>query len=244
MSRAFASRKITRHRKRRPGADREDGWALVDMQSAPLGPGITSASLEEVLAALQGYDPADGWDAVADNVIPLFQRVRPYPSDFPEGVRTIVPPGVSVSFAIDVGPAFTHITAESLKLWNVSLGDVRDRAFANLELRAAEAAGIPLVTEPVDGVPLRTLQSGTGSASTFVLLPHRLRAIFGREPQYFIAPMRDVLVSLPAAVDRGFAAWLMAEFAAMDPNHLAPIGFAFRNGHVSLEALGDPVAIA
>ena len=94
----------------------------------------------------------------------------------------------------------------------------------------------------MDGVPLRSLQSGTGSASTFVLVPDRLPAIFGRGAQFFIAPMRDLLISLPAAVDRGFAAWLLNEFAELDPNHRAPIGFAFREGVVSLEPLGDVMA--
>ena len=84
---------------------------------------------------------------------------------------------------------------------------------------------------------------GTGSASTFVLVPHRLAAIFGPEPQFFIAPVRDILISLPADVERGFAAWLMREFAELDPNFLAPVGFAFRGGAVSVELLEEAVAM-
>ena len=83
-----------------------------------------------------------------------------------------------------------------------------------------------------------------GSASTFVLLPAALERIFGTEPQLFIAPMRDLLVSLPANVDRGFAGWLHEEFAALDPNCLAPIGFDFRAGRVTLEPLDAPTAVA
>jgi uncharacterized protein YtpQ (UPF0354 family) len=221
-----------------------DGWAVLDLPSVPLGPEMTSASLEEVLAALRGFDPAQGWEMVRDRVIPLFQRVRPYPAEFPEAVRMILPPGLSVSFALDMGPAFTHISEASLRRWGVSPSEVRDTALANLDRRAQDAASLALVTEPVDGVPLRTLQSGTGSASTFVLVPHRLAAIFGTAPQYFIAPMRDVLISLPADVDRGFAAWLMAEFAEMDPNHLAPVGFLYRGGSVTVEPLGEAMAMA
>jgi hypothetical protein len=55
--------------------------------------------------------------------------------------------------------------------------------------------------------------------------------------------MRDLLISLPPAVDRGFAAWLLNEFAQLDPNHLAPVGFAFRDGLVSLEPLGEAMAV-
>jgi hypothetical protein len=244
MPRASHSRKARNGIPRRSSPPREDGWAVIDVRSAPLGPGVTCASIEEVLAVLQGFDPDLGWNAIADDVIPLFQRVRPYPPEFPEAVRTILPPGISVSFAIDVGPAFTHITAEFLERWGLTVGAVAERAIANLDRRAAAAARTPLVTEPVDGVPVRTLQSGTGSASTFVLVPERLPALFGHEAQFFIAPLRDVLISLPADVDRGFAGWLLNEFAELDPNHLAPIGFAFHDKKVSVEPLGEAVAIA
>jgi hypothetical protein len=93
-------------------------------------------------------------------------------------------------------------------------------------------------------VPLQTLQSGTGSASTFVLVPEMLARIFGPAPQLFIAPMRDLLVSMPLDVDREFAAWLHQEFAAIDPNCLAPVAFRFTAGTVTLEPLGDAAAVA
>jgi hypothetical protein len=243
MSKSSRSSRDRRSSHRDTVTRRDTGWAVVDVRSAPLGPGVSCASVEEVLAALKGFDPDLGWDAVADNVIPLFQRVRPYPPEFPEAIRTIMPPGLSVSFGIDMGPAFTHVTADFMERWCITIGELTDRALANLDRRAAGAARTRLVTEPVDGVPLRSLQSGTGSASTFVLVPERLPAIFGREPQFFIAPMRDLLISLPPAVDRGFATWLLNEFAELDPNHLAPIGFAFRDGVVSVEPLGDVMAI-
>lgn len=244
MPKASHSRNTRNGVRRRSSRQREDGWAAIGVRGAPLGPGVTCASIEEVLAVLQGLDPDLGWDAIADDVIPLFQRVRPYPSGFPEPVRTMLPPGISVSFAVDVGPAFTHITPELLERWGVTIGAAAERAIANLDRRAAAAVRTPLVTEPVNGVPVRTLQSGTGSASTFVLVPHRLPALFGGDRKFFIAPMRDLLISLPPEVDRGFAAWLHNEFAELDPNHLAPIGFAFEGGEVSLQVLGDAIAVA
>jgi hypothetical protein len=211
---------------------------------AELQPAMTAASVDEVLAAMKGFHPDRGWAAVADRAIPMFQRVRPYPPGFPEPVRVVLPPGVSVTFALDMGPAFSHIDRDALRRWGISIDDVRDRALANLALRAQAARRIGLLPGEVDGVPIRTLQSGTGSASTFVLVPHLLPPLFGPEPQFFIAPMRDVLISLPADVDRPFAAWLIAELAAMDANHLAPIGFAFRGGSLTVETLGDALATA
>ena len=62
------------------------------------------------------------------------------------------------------------------------------------------------------------LQTGVGCASAMVLLPDELRRVFGEGAQLLIAPMRDVLISLPPDVDRAFAAWLNDEFASMDPN--------------------------
>jgi hypothetical protein len=205
---------------------------------------MTAATLEEALAAFQRLDPDLAWPSISELVIPLFQRMRPYASGFPEAVRALVPPGVSVTFAIDAGPAFTHISEDLLGRWGLPLSDVIAQAFANLERRAAACSPEQLVHEPVGGIRLRALQSRTGSASTFVLLPHALARIFGPGPQLFIAPMRDLLVSLPAGVDRGFATWLHEEFAALDPNCLAPIAFDFRDGRIALEPLGAPTAVA
>ena len=202
---------------------------------------MTAASVDEVLAAMKGFHPDRGWAAVADRAIPMFQRVRPYPPGFPEPVRVVLPPGVSVTFALDMGPAFSH-RQDALRRWGVSIDDVRDRALANLALRARAARRIGLLLGEVDGVPIRTLQSGTGSASTFV--PAAPAAIARAGAAVLHRADADVLISLPADVDRAFAAWLIAELSAMDANHLAPIGFAFRGGSLTVETLGDALATA
>ena len=148
MSKTNQTRRDRRPAQRDTSSRRDTGWAVIDVRSAPLGPGVTCATIEDVLAALQGFDPDLGWDSVADNVIPLFQRVRPYPAEFPEAVRTILPPGLSVSFGIDMGPAFTHVTADFMERWCLTIGELTDRALANLDRRAAEAARVRLVTDP------------------------------------------------------------------------------------------------
>src|SRR5260370_1065235 len=108
----------------RAGRVRANGWSIVDVRSAPLGPGMTAATLEEALAAFQRLDPDLAWPSISELVIPLFQRMRPYASGFPEAVRALVPPGVSVTFAIDAGPAFAHISEDLLGRWGLPLSDV------------------------------------------------------------------------------------------------------------------------
>jgi hypothetical protein len=81
-------------------------------------------------------------------------------------------------------------------------------------------------------------------ASTFVLVPRELPRIFGRTDALFIAPMRDLLVALPPDTEIAFAAWLHAEFAAPDPNCLAPLGFRLANGRLTVEALDESAAVA
>jgi hypothetical protein len=85
------------------------------------------------------------------------------------------------------------------------------------------------------------LQTGLGCASALVLTPDELRRIFGGRPQCLLAPMRDVLVSLPPDVDRRFAAWLNEELSTMDPNGLALDAFALDPDGLRYERL--PVAV-
>ena len=91
------------------------------------------------------------------------------------------------------------------------------------------------------GVPVRILQSGLGCASALVLVPDELRRILGLEPQLLIAPMRDLVISMPPDTDRAFAAWINDEFAEMDPNGLALDAFALADGELRYEALRSPM---
>jgi hypothetical protein len=205
---------------------------------------MRAASVEEAMAALANMPGGLDWKGAAGVVVPLFQRVRPYPPGFPEGVRHVLPPGISVTFGVDTGPAFVHVTPEVLARWERSIGEVAECALENLHRRAAVVKPASVLRDSVADVPLQALQSGTGSASTFVLVPDELPRIFGSPLGLFIAPMRDLLIELPADVDREFAAWLHAEFSAPDPNCLAPLAFRVASGRLVVEPLGAPAAIA
>src|SRR4051794_15393812 len=111
----MGSHRRTRDRTaRRPElrAASNDGWTIEGLAAAPVGPGIRAASLEEAISALQQFDSGLPWKRASSLVVPLFQRIRPYPPGFPEPVRYLMPAGVSVTFGVDAGPAFIHVTAE------------------------------------------------------------------------------------------------------------------------------------
>src|SRR5262245_2676288 len=111
---------------------RRNGWSAESASMADVGPGVRLAGLDESLMALDRLDPGLEWKAVAGMVVPLFQRVRPYPAGFPDAVRHVLPSGISVTFGIDTGPSFIHVTAQMIAGWKLGVGDVVDRAMRNL----------------------------------------------------------------------------------------------------------------
>ncbi len=197
-----------------------------DYPSEDLGNGIEMATAEAVVRAM-GSLPRDlGWDELAPSVIPVLPRRRPMPPMSGEPFRVTLPPGIPTGFGIDIGPAFLVVGQALLGGWPIGPADLVARALANLHDRTHAVRSRDLVGLDIEGVPVRVLQTGLGCASALVLTPDELRRILGEQPQCLIAPMRDVLVSMPPDVDREFAAWLNEELASMDPNGLALDAFA------------------
>lgn len=208
-----------------------------DYPSRNLGNGIEVATAEAVMAAMGSLPPDLGWDEMAPAVIPVLPRRRPMPPLAGEPFRVTLPPGIPTGFGIDIGPAFLVVGQTMLEGWPVGPADLVARALANLRERTRQLRPRDLVPLEVEGVPARVLQTGLGCASALVLAPDELRRIFGEQPQCLLAPMRDVLVSLPPGVDRRFAAWLNEELATMDPNGLALDAFALDGSVLSYERL-------
>ncbi len=218
-------------RRRRAGKD----YAAED-----LGNGMVVATAGAVMRAMGGLPPDMAWDELAPSVIPVLPRRRPMPPLSGEPVRVTLPPGVPTGFAVDIGPAFLVISSSLLAGWPVGPAELVARALANLRdlmrpVRARDVARMDL-----DGVPARVLQTGLGCASALVLVPDELTRILGSGPQLLLAPMRDVVVSLPADVDRRFAAGLNEDLAAMDPNGLDLDAFVLGEAGLRYERL--PVA--
>ena len=177
------------------------------------------------------------WDDVASEILPVFERARPfsYPVDPP--ALTVLPPGVTVGFGVDAGPAFMRISTTHLAHWPVDLAVLATRALDNLARRTREADERDLLRDAVDDVPVTVFQSRDGWASTTVLLPGEMDRLFGPGPALFVAPSRDLLIGLPIDVDTELATWLTEEFEAIDPNALRLEAFEWRDGAVRCRPL-------
>jgi hypothetical protein len=128
--------------------------------------------------------------------------------------------------------------------WGVPADEILGQALVNLEARMAGVRPRDVHDGTIGDMPVRFLQSPTGSASTYVLVPEALGRILGRHRQLVLAPMRNLLISLPISADREFAAWLFDEIASQDPNCLAPTAFVVGDGRLTLEPLGESYGAA
>jgi hypothetical protein len=184
------------------------------------------------------------WEDVAEDVLPIFERARPFGYEVEPPAQAVVPPGITVGFGIDLGLAFARVAAIHLEDWPVDLAGLTDHALRNLRRRARHARDFDLVREPIAGVPTTVFQSRDGWASTAVLVPEAIDRLFGPRPALLIAPSRDLLVGLPDDVDLRFATWLTEEFEAEDPNALRLEAFEWRDGIVRCRPLArEAVAV-
>jgi hypothetical protein len=184
------------------------------------------------------------WEDVADDLLPIFERARPFDYEVEPPAHAVVPPGVTVGFGVDLGLAFARVALIHLEDWPVDLAGLTDRALRNLRRRVRHARDYDLVREPIGGVPTVAFQSRDGWASTVVLVPEALDRLFGPRPALFIAPSRDLLIGLPPDVDLEFATWLSEEFEAADPNALRLEAFEWRDGTVRCRPLArEAVAV-
>ena len=225
------SDKERRREKRRRAAGK-------DHATWDVGNGVVQATPEAVLRAMGGLPPDLDWEVLAPNVIPILPRRRPMPPMAGEPFRVTLPPGIPTGFGIDIGPAFLVVGSSLLETWPIEAGELVATALDNLRERMRRVRPRDLVRQTLDTVPARVLQSGVGCASALLLVPDELTRIFGPQPQCLIAPMRDLLVSLPPDTDRTFVAWLNEEFSEMDPNGLALDAFVLEDGVLRYEALG------
>jgi len=216
-----------------------------DYDTVQLGNGMEQARPDEVLRAMGALPPDLDWPTMAPHVIPILPRRRPLPPSAGRPFRVTLPPGVPTGFGIDIGPAFLVVGESLLEGWPVTPVELVATALDNLRDRVGPLRPKDLHRDVIDSVPVRILQSGVGCASALVLIPDELHRILGTDPQLLLAPMRDLLVSLPVDVDRGYAAWLNDELAGMDPNGLALDAFVLAGEDLRYEAFGpaDPRSV-
>ncbi|HEX5015043.1 MAG TPA: hypothetical protein VFV72_12890 [Candidatus Limnocylindrales bacterium] len=220
------------------------GRSVEVFEGPPVGDGVVVADFASVMAALDRFDPDMPWKKARDQVLPIMPRVRPMPGPELDLVRAMLPPGILVGFGIDLGPAITFITMELLGRWRVDPSGVATAALANLDAIARRCGPDDVLDDHIADTPVSIVQTGRGIAASLLLVPGRLEPVLGRAPRFLLAPMRDILIALPANVDREFAAWLATEWEALDPNHLHLGGFRYEAGRVTPEPIEQALARA
>ena len=221
-----------------------DGGRVEVFEGPVPGSGVEVADLETVLAALEGFDAGMSWKKAREQVLPMMPRVRPLPTPELELVRAMLPPGILVGFGIDIGPAITFISTELLRRWRIDSASLAGAALGNLRELARECGPADALHDHIADVPVSVVQTGRGIAASLLLVPDCLERVLGRGERLLLAPMRDILIALPPDVDRTFAAWLVDEWEAMDPNHLHLGGFRYRAGTVAPESIDEALAQA
>lgn len=184
------------------------------------GSPVVSPSFDEVMAAVRRVDPDMPWDRVADAVLPVFRRRRPYPREMPALHYLRRPPGLDVGVAIDIGSAYMHVDAQMLERWGLSADEALERAIVNVRSRSSSKHLEPIVFGDIGGVSTKWFQSGQSIASALILAPDLIAERFGPDEQFILAPMRDLLVSVPVDAGLEFAADLYESIAEEDPNCL------------------------
>lgn len=201
---------------------------------------VVSPAYGEVLVAVRALDPDLPWRDVAPLLVPCFPRRRPMP--FPEQpVYLERPPGVRVGIGVDIGPAFLHVSEPLLERWSQTADAAFERALSNVRALAEQNRFEPVAVGPVGEVQTKWFQSGEHYASPLLLMPDQIERRFGRDPQFVLAPMRDLLVSLPMEAGFGFATWLRESVQEEDPNCLELPVFTFIDGLLRI-ASQEPAA--
>jgi hypothetical protein len=181
---------------------------------------VETATVEEVLDAVEAFDLQAPWDDVAPFLRLVLPRRRPLPRmTGPLATRTY-PPGIRVGLALDVGPAMLFVGDEQLAGWGVTADSAFVRAEADLRARVASRRQFGLIQEPIAGVPTISFQSREGWASCLVLMPDELCRVLGERTGLILAPMRDVIMWMPLTAEPALAEWTLEEFAQADMNAL------------------------
>jgi len=213
------------------------------MSGPPPGPGVESASVEEVLEALDAFRPDAPWSQLAAAVVPMFERRRPLPPGPDDPLRVVLPPGVTVGFGVDIGPASVRVTDSLRRSWGVDLETLVSVALDNVRRRSQTPEAPQRVESTIAGVPVGAYQSGGGWASTLVLVPDALERVIGSRPRLITAPMRDLLLFFPPDVDLALALDWTEDIASRDPNALALEAFEWRDARLACRPMRTAIPV-
>jgi hypothetical protein len=210
--------------------------------TTPDEPLVTTATVEEVVSAVEAVDLDAPWDQVAPRLRPALPRKRALPVDMEDLPRRDFSPGIRAVLGLDIGPAMLFVAREQLEGWGVTASEAFEQALDNVRAAVAGRKQFALVHERIADVPTLAFQSREGWASSLLLLPAELTRVLGKRNGLILAPMRDLILCLPLDVERDFAHWLLDEFAEVDMNALDLPPFALVDGHLT-RAVGVPPAL-
>jgi hypothetical protein len=193
---------------------------------------MSVASPRDVMDALERFDPDRSWSELRDDIRPMLPRLRPHPFVSDEPVRMMLPPGILVGFALDLGPALVQIVPGQLAGWGISIDELAVVALGNVRWLAGTCDRTHVVRQPIGSMDVSALQTRLGIAASLLLVPDQLPRFFGSEPGLLVAPMRDLLLRVPATTGLADVAWLAEEFEAVDPNCLHLGAFAWDGSSV------------
>jgi hypothetical protein len=144
------------------------------------------------------------------------------------------PPGIEVGLCVDIGHAFLHVSGKMLDDWGVTAEAALQLAMDNVRQRASARKIDPIAFTEVAGVPTAWFQSGASFGSALLLLPDEIVRRFGPASQLLIAPMRDLLISVPEEAGIEFAAEMRDFVAEEDPNCLDLPVFSLVDGRLEI----------
>lgn len=204
-------------------------------QASPHEPQLVrTASVDEVLTAMEALDMEAPWECVAPTIRHMLPRLRPLPPM--EGrlpVRTFQA-GLSAGLGRNIGPANMFVTDSLLDHWGVTEENAFRQAEANLRRLCDGRKHFPMITLSPGGVPVSVFQSREGWASALLLFPDLLERVMSERPAIILAPMRDALVQLPLDVSPLLTEWILEEFASEDMNALAIPPLSWVDGRLGL----------
>jgi hypothetical protein len=151
------------------------------------------------------------WDWAKPRLVPLLAG----PMIDPEGerpVRSVMSPGVTVVFGLDLVAAFPLVDEAVATRWECSTEQISEVAKSNLERWAARLEPRSVRTATMSGHQLRLIQDQPRWASSLVLVPKELRRLFGDHDQVFATPRRDTLLSFKLDIPRRVAGEIVVDF--------------------------------
>jgi hypothetical protein len=223
MGSARATKKAAKAARRARGKSGDRRRNDLDLRLTPVGGPMDPDVFDAVLAAIRQVDLDAPWASMAPMILPVVKRVHhPYPPEATP-LHIHVPPGIWTGFGIDVGPAFSHVTARMLEHWEVDTATLLATALDNLRRLVVDQP--PHVQSfAFEGMELVGIQ-GQGWGSSLLLLPEALRPILGPEPRLLLAPVRNTIIAMPEHVDADLAVgvWEAVAHGAHDELEVDPM---------------------